>query len=174
MTFYSFDQMSGAPRTWRFAGRDWPVSGLTMYQLGQLEAYLKDSVPSPLAEFRALVKDDGFTPDERAELFRDARAQMEPQYGEDGLQTGGWPPSFHSARGQQVLLHGCGVGYFLWVILAKHTPTLRPEEAEELAPLLEAENLRDLMDRIQAPSGDEPPVSSDSADLPPGYVDPKG
>lgn len=173
MTHFSVDQMTGAARTWRFAGKDWPVSGLTMYQLGMLDAYLKDTIPSPMAEFRQLVAMDGFTPDERSILFKEARDRMEPQYATDGTQTGGWPPTFTSLRGQQVLLQGSGIGYFLYVILSKHTPSLKREEAEALALHLDAEMLKTLMDKIQAPRyGEDDEVVCE--DLPEGYVDPKG
>lgn len=173
MTYFSVDQMTGATRTWDFAGVKWPVSGLTMKQIGLLDAYLKDTVPSPLDEFRYLVRGDGFLPEERAMLFKEFKDRMEPRFATDGTQTGGWPPTFMSALGQQFLLQGAGIGYFLYIILSKHTPDISRDEVESLAVHVDAESLGTLMDRIQAPKHVDPDESV-CEDLPEGYVDPKG
>jgi hypothetical protein len=165
MGVVSHDQQSGAPRTFALAGREFPVSGLTPYQLGLFEAHLKDVVPSPLAEFRALVRgDDTFTPDERRQLFDAARAAAEPQYDGGGFQISGWPPAFNSRVGQQVLFHGTGIGYFLFVVLSKHTPGLTRAEAEALAPHFTIDDLRRLTELIQVrpPDGDDATESDDT------------
>lgn len=184
---FTHDQQTGAPRTWHFAGRDWPVSGLTPYQLGQLEAWLKDHVPSPLAVYRQTVKEGDWAPEERKVLFDEARVAMVPAYDDNGLQIGGWPPSFNSCQGQALLFQGTGIAAFLRVVLAKHTPTLTTADAEALAPLLSVDDLRGLTELIQVrgPEDDAEPATAttiaaepadDDPDIPPlpaGYVDPK-
>jgi len=169
------DQQVGAPRDFALAGRVFPVSGLTPYQLGQLEAFLKDAIPSPLSEFRALVAEGGFAPEERAELFKAAKDRMEPQYTQDGFQTGGWPPTFNSAEGQRVLFNGAGLAHFLWVVLSKHTPALTRDDAATLAPHLTVSDLARLSELISVanPGADETTDSeAPRDDLPAGYVDP--
>lgn len=170
----------GAPRHWRFAGRDWPVSGLTPYQLGLLDGYLEDNVPSPLARVKGLLRqDDVFSKEERMALIERARGEMEPEYAPDGTQVGGWPPTFNSREGQRLLFYGKGVGFLLFVILSKHTPGFTRAEGEELSKRMTAEDLAALTDLLQvgAPEGGEGAPTDDEddedPDLPRGYVDPK-
>jgi len=175
------DQQVGAPRAWTFAGREWLVSGLTPYQLGKLTAWLKDHVPNPLQEVKALIKDGVFTAEERKALIDEAKARAEPKYqtfGERTVQVSGWPPQFGSAEASAVLFNGSGIPAFLHVILSKHQPDLTPAEAEALAPLFTVEDLRALIDLIGVGGpDDEDEEDGDgdgpAADLPEGYVDPK-
>jgi hypothetical protein len=168
-----------------FAGKEYPVSGMTPYQLGQIEAALKDVFPSPLVEHAKLMKlaGDGFTAEERAELFAAARAGMTQTFDKDGVQLSGWPVTFNSTQAQDYLFKGQGIGLFLRVVLSKHMPGITREEGERLGALCGPEDLRRLTELLQVRGPDDedddqadakPAEPLDpSFDLPEGVYDPK-
>jgi hypothetical protein len=167
------DQQVGAPRTWKFAGRDWKVAGLTFYQIGLLTAWLKDNVPSPRERLVREFKTGVFSAEERAEMLLKAAAAEEKQYDQAGRQTAGWPPSIDSPEAQEYLFQGTGIPYFLWVILRRHQPDLTLEEAEKLAWHVEPNDLAALCERIGFGGGEQETPEPLDPDRP-EYVDPKG
>lgn len=188
MGVVTHDHQTGAPRAFTLCGRTFPVSGLTPYQLGQIEAHLKDAFPSPLVELRELFKwaGDAFTPEERAQLLTDAKKAMEIVLDRHDTQVAGWPVQFNSLLAQKYLFAGAGIGVFLHVVLSKHTPGLTRKEAEDLAKHFTVEDLQRLCTLLQVrpptgedvEAGDTPADDDDDDqvddDLPEGYIDPKG
>ena len=175
------DIQVGATRDFTIDGQTYPVSGLTPYMLGQLEAHLKDAFPSPLAEHAKLMRacGDGFTPEERKELFDAARATMSQAFDADGVQTAGWPVTFNSQRAQLHFFGGQGIGVFLRVVLAKHTPEITATGAERLGVLCGADDLRRLTELLQVRGPDDEDDETPAApvdplcELPAGCYDPK-
>lgn len=177
------DQQVGAPRAWTFAGREWAVSGLTPWQIGQLTARLKEVVPHPVEEAKKLLRDGVLTAEERKTILDAARAEAEPRYLTEGgrtVQVGGWPPAFGSTAASEHFFYGVGISYFLWVVLAKHQPALTLAEAEATAAHFGVADLEALMERISIGGGgaadDEEADEDDPAGpggLPEGMVDPK-
>ena len=175
----------GATFTWAFQGRGYQVSGLTPYQLGQLNAVLEQAFPSAVLKAKADIRELGdlLKPEHRLQLLAEAREEDRPVYDSTGIQISGWPVEFASRQGQAHFFSGRGIGDLLHVILAKHNPITR-DQAEALAPFLGKAEIEELMRLIGVQSEEaaeaEHPLHTEQdepepdPDLPADYVDPKG
>ena len=173
----------GATFTWTFQGRSYQVSGLTPFQLGQLNAVLEQAFASAVFKAKADIRELGdlLRPEHRLQLLAEAREEDRPVYDTTGIQVSGWPVEFASRQGQAYFFSGKGIVDLLHVILGKHNSITR-DQAEALAPFLGKAEIEELMKLIGVQSEeaieDESPTHTEEGDpdpdLPAGYVDPKG
>lgn len=161
----------GAPYTWDFHGRKFQVSGLTPYQLGQLNAVLEVAFPSEVQKAKANIRELGdlLGTEDRLKMLEDARERDEPSYDENGIQVSGWPVEFASRKGQAYFFSGKGIADFLRVILGKHNQ-VSADEAEELAIHLDSKAIEKLMGLIGVRPTEEAPEQTSQSE---GYVNPK-
>lgn len=123
----TLDELTAAPRRMKLAGIEFTVAPLELREWGELQAWFKDNVPSPLA---SVAKGVELLPDaERKEILSGA---MERQLR--------WPPRVATEEWFNAISAATGGdAMFLWVVLRKHHPEITIEQANRLSERASAE-----------------------------------
>lgn len=137
---------TAAPRSATIAGGCYLVGKLTPRDLGDLQAFVRESVPDPRLKARELCRD---LPDAVAiEIWRDL--SVEAKF---------WPPAIDSEEaGRALFMTGEGAARVLWVMLRRHNEGVDLERARRLADAVSFEELRAIFD-MGFPENDFAPKS---------------
>ena len=158
-------QLTNTPREVAVAGKPYKVSALKLKEWGNVQAWIKDNVPSPLGSLKSADLDGLSSADKRTLLDVAVRQQRD------------WPPRVGSAAWFEALDHDGGHAMFLLAILGKHQPDFSESDAEALAERLTNAEILPLVllglgiedDRPKnssAPQGAQPTTTSPSPTSP--------
>jgi hypothetical protein len=135
-------ELTNAPREVELKGKKYLVSALKLRHWGELQAWLKDHSPSPVARLRSADL-AGLSEADRSAVLRMAFAE-----------TMAWPPHVGSAGWLRAISAAPGgEAKFLTAVLGRHRD-LPEAEAEELAERLDGTDYARL---LYYASGQEPP-----------------
>jgi hypothetical protein len=124
--------LTAAPRTFAHAGVEYPVPKLRLRDVGEMQAWLMDHVPSPLAEARRHL--DGL-PEAVAIHVWDRAAEA----------ARSWPPSPESPEGMARLSQPDGQALLVWIFLRRAIPGLTRDGSDLIAEAMSAADFARLM-----------------------------
>lgn len=147
----TLDELTAAPRRMKLAGIEFTIAPLELREWGELQAWFKDNVTSPL---QAVAPGLDLLPEPERKAAMSAALVKQLRW-PPRVATEEWLDSISNTTG--------GDAMFLWVVLRKHHPEITLEQANRLSSRASAEESRAVifqalgidLPKSQAPS--EPP-----------------
>lgn len=125
-------ELTAAPRTFPYKGGEYPVPKLRLRDVGEMQAWLMDRVPSPLAQARVHL--DGLPEAVAIHVWDVAVAASRS-----------WPPTPDSPEGMARLSLPDGQAFLVWVVLRRAIPGFDLAAAEAIADAMTGEDFGRLM-----------------------------